>query len=265
MTSSEDTCIQCKRGVLIFVAVIFITIFYASERPPSYVLSEQSRADPRYSEGFNARSSHRMTEHARFQDAGPPPLPPPAGPPRLPRFTLPSPTKCAGGCGGGTCYEPLGRCDCPPGFAGDRCEDQGDFATVRGRDAKGVTECAIQCGQAQRRGWCELKRPPGPSKAFRETCVCALGWKGPECGTKHSTYCLAGCSCFGECIQGFCKCQPGHFGVDCSQRMGPHGIPVRWGSFLRNVLLTCQDLTLLIPSAQTDVRPVGGCKASRAP
>eukprot|EP00854_Cymbomonas_tetramitiformis_P006468 gene6468-7754_t len=89
----------------------------------------------------------------------------------------------------GTCYEPLGRCDCPFGFSGEACETY---------------------------------QPP-----LYQAMYTGEGFKGKECLKPEVTYCMGGCSCFGECEQGFCHCKPGHFGADCSLTMGPLNLPIR--------------------------------------
>jgi hypothetical protein len=40
--------------------------------------------------------------------------------------------------------------------------------------------------------------------------------------------CFNRCSGRGRCIEGFCHCRPGAFGIDCSLSLGPDGTPEVW-------------------------------------
>ncbi|KAI3432296.1 hypothetical protein D9Q98_003856 [Chlorella vulgaris] len=67
------------------------------------------------------------------------------------------------------------------------------------------------------KGWCVADEP-------EHTCPCLLdGQHGPTCQGVHESFCPNQCNGHGECLLGFCKCQPGWFGTDCAQRMA--GIP----------------------------------------
>ncbi|KAK3250848.1 hypothetical protein CYMTET_39800 [Cymbomonas tetramitiformis] len=133
-----------------------------------------------------------------------------------------TPKNCSEGCTDmGTCYEPLGRCDCPFGFSGEACETYQPplyqaMYTGEGDDNARCGEYQLNCGAHQGRGYCRA--------GF---CLCGAGFKGKECLKPEVTYCMGGCSCFGECEQGFCHCKPGHFGADCSLTMGPLNLPIR--------------------------------------
>jgi len=73
----------------------------------------------------------------------------------------------------GTCYEELGRCDCPWNMTGPSC-----------------------------------------SEPFEGYCI-----KTPNvntCNDGEPTLCLNACNSRGDCKGGFCHCQPGYFGTDCS-------------------------------------------------
>ncbi|KAL3929510.1 MAG: hypothetical protein SGPRY_001931 [Prymnesium sp.] len=51
---------------------------------------------------------------------------------------------------------------------------------------------------------------------------CYEGTTGPLCELPKRSYCLRDCSDNGWCDSGFCWCEPGWFGIDCSQqRQGP--------------------------------------------
>ena len=41
-----------------------------------------------------------------------------------------------------------------------------------------------------------------------------------------ATFCLNQCWGHGECATGYCKCEAGWFGADCSQRVAPSGLPI---------------------------------------
>ncbi|KAG2494159.1 hypothetical protein HYH03_007795 [Edaphochlamys debaryana] len=53
----------------------------------------------------------------------------------------------------------------------------------------------------------------------------ALGFAEPSDCTAAPLACMGGCSGAGECVAGFCKCRPGHFGADCSLSLGRDGKP----------------------------------------
>jgi hypothetical protein len=58
-------------------------------------------------------------------------------------------------------------------------------------------------------------------------CECVTGWKGETCDERQPLVCMGDCGCYGDCVQGFCKCQAGHFGVDCMLTLGDNGQIVR--------------------------------------
>ncbi|KAL6761691.1 acetylglucosaminyltransferase [Haematococcus lacustris] len=81
---------------------------------------------------------------------------------------------CPDGCTTyGTCYEPLGRCDCPWNRTGPAC-------------------------QQLHKGYC-LRVP-----------------EVNTCSDDHPSLCVNACNQRGRCMGGFCHCQPGYYGTDCS-------------------------------------------------
>ena len=69
------------------------------------------------------------------------------------------------------------------------------------------------------RGRCLLER--GGGGLGRARCVCVDGSYGAHCEQVCSNDCLNDCSGNGACIHGFCKCDVGWFGVDCSDSLEP--------------------------------------------
>eukprot|EP00201_Polytomella_parva_P016605 CAMPEP_0175065286 /NCGR_PEP_ID=MMETSP0052_2-20121109/15834_1 /TAXON_ID=51329 ORGANISM="Polytomella parva, Strain SAG 63-3" /NCGR_SAMPLE_ID=MMETSP0052_2 /ASSEMBLY_ACC=CAM_ASM_000194 /LENGTH=538 /DNA_ID=CAMNT_0016331791 /DNA_START=174 /DNA_END=1787 /DNA_ORIENTATION=- len=75
-----------------------------------------------------------------------------------------------------------------------------------------------------------VARPFEPSVAFEKSssefqnadpeiqCGCSFdGFGGPLCETRHEMTCPGQCSGRGECDLGFCRCDPGWYGTDCSR------------------------------------------------
>lgn len=56
---------------------------------------------------------------------------------------------------------------------------------------------------------------------------CPEGRRGPFCELGKQAFCLRDCSSHGWCDAGFCWCEPGWFGIDCSQTLGPQSAPLR--------------------------------------
>eukprot|EP00967_Tisochrysis_lutea_P156962 scaffold317509_cov33-Tisochrysis_lutea.AAC.2 len=79
----------------------------------------------------------------------------------------------------------------------------------------------------RRRGRPNLKRKHTLSSADIESgevllqcdSSCPEGRKGPFCEVHKRAFCLRDCSGNGRCDAGFCWCEAGWFGVDCSQRL----------------------------------------------
>lgn len=55
--------------------------------------------------------------------------------------------------------------------------------------------------------------------------ICPEGRTGKYCEEHKQSFCLRDCSAHGRCDAGFCWCEPGWFGVDCSQQAGAPPAP----------------------------------------
>ncbi|KAG1660242.1 hypothetical protein FOA52_007639 [Chlamydomonas sp. UWO 241] len=100
-------------------------------------------------------------------------------------------SRCSSACAGrGTCNEELGRCDCTRGYTGDDCRTPpGDLAKL----------CS--------------------SLYFREP----LG--GNCMHEPGSGHCINACNARGVCLAGFCLCDAGFYGADCSLSLDASGRP----------------------------------------
>ena len=56
----------------------------------------------------------------------------------------------------------------------------------------------------------------GSKRGSVPRCQCHLGFHGSACNISDSSFCMNGCTGRGRCINQFCLCEPGWFGVDCS-------------------------------------------------
>ncbi|KAK3254811.1 hypothetical protein CYMTET_35982, partial [Cymbomonas tetramitiformis] len=157
----------------------------------------------------------------------------------------------------GTCFEELGRCDCPAGWEGPYCNvaaekyQTGELvawnkARREGRSSEGGSElrgdfdggpgrrgvlaksqkregerkdkqfpCNLDCG-GEFRGSCFIRKT-------QAKCICTMGFKGDNCELDDWTMCMGGCGGRGKCKRGFCHCDPGFFGIDCSLRLRDDG------------------------------------------
>ncbi|KAK3283854.1 hypothetical protein CYMTET_8466, partial [Cymbomonas tetramitiformis] len=80
-----------------------------------------------------------------------------------------------------------------------------------------LSQCPQHCSL---HGWCHQNR----------RCTCFAGWEGVACDKWNSRPCLSDCSGKGVCHNGFCQCQEGFWGTDCSISWGPDNkTPVLWG------------------------------------
>jgi hypothetical protein len=75
-----------------------------------------------------------------------------------------------------------------------------------------------------RLGWCEVANEAALSRLLKNgsglaaNCeACYDGRTGPLCETPKRAFCLRDCSGHGTCDLGFCWCEDGWFGIDCSQ------------------------------------------------
>ena len=71
--------------------------------------------------------------------------------------------------------------------------------------------------------WCEANE----AHELSATCPCLYdGLHGPLCEGKHETFCLNQCSGHGRCDHpggGYCHCDEGYFGIDCSMTTDTNG------------------------------------------
>mmetsp|Transcript_66343 Transcript_66343/g.209707 ORF Transcript_66343/g.209707 Transcript_66343/m.209707 type:complete len:649 (-) Transcript_66343:441-2387(-) len=76
-------------------------------------------------------------------------------------------------------------------------------------------------GHCNERGMCYRRGQNSPE------CRCYWGYFGPDCSNQREDSCFHACSGHGQCIGGFCKCDPGHWGIDCSSNLCPKEEPYR--------------------------------------
>ena len=75
-------------------------------------------------------------------------------------------------------------------------------------------------------GWCEASSDTSPRELGLQCSGCYEGRTGLYCETPKQAFCLRDCSARGRCDSGFCWCDKGWFGVDCSQALHtPRGAP----------------------------------------
>ncbi|GIL79650.1 hypothetical protein Vretimale_12247 [Volvox reticuliferus] len=121
------------------------------------------------------------------------------------------PSRCLGECVKyGTCYEELGRCDCPPGRVG--------------------ADCSSLLPEP------ELTRLCTANGHTNITCAAQL----------EPALCLNACNFRGRCVGGVCVCHPGFFGADCALSLAAEQPADRRGSKasgLRMELLAGQNYT----------------------
>ncbi|KAL1512024.1 hypothetical protein AB1Y20_005299 [Prymnesium parvum] len=77
-------------------------------------------------------------------------------------------------------------------------------------------------GRRARSGWCDANASVGEQPAA--TCACRYdGLDGYLCQSEVPQFCLNQCSARGECHHGFCLCNAGWWGIDCSRAARPSG------------------------------------------
>eukprot|EP00899_Mesostigma_viride_P002130 jgi/Mesvir1/11918/Mv00256-RA.1 len=74
--------------------------------------------------------------------------------------------------------------------------------------ARPLYECHLSCSG---HGWCRAMVTGQPPM-----CVCFPGYEGRGCERDKPTWCPAACNLRGDCIQSFCRCHAGYFGMDCA-------------------------------------------------
>ena len=99
------------------------------------------------------------------------------------------------------------------------CESHGGTAGVR-RGCSGRGRCLLEVHDGRR----------------QTKCVCVDGAYGANCEGVCDSDCVHHCSGHGVCLHGFCKCDDGWFGVDCSDTVEPtqQAIPRRLMHFDRS-------------------------------
>ena len=54
------------------------------------------------------------------------------------------------------------------------------------------------------------------------TCLCYRGFSGNACETQHEHLCYGNCLGRGTCVNGFCHCESGYFGIGCHREAALH-------------------------------------------
>ncbi len=66
-------------------------------------------------------------------------------------------------------------------------------------------------------GWCNTDALHGLGNV---SCACGTeAWTGPFCDMPKESFCPGQCSGHGACLTGFCKCDEGWYGCDCSRKV----------------------------------------------
>jgi hypothetical protein len=76
-----------------------------------------------------------------------------------------------------------------------------------------LASCPDKCSY---HGWCMNERD-------QPSCRCFYGWRGGSCEQQREQYCPSGCQGRGLCVLGFCHCNVGFYGADCSLVKDPAG------------------------------------------
>jgi hypothetical protein len=120
----------------------------------------------------------------------------------------------------------------------DRCRDRG--ACLLLRDDKAAIAFAAS----------HLSLPPQHTPPPGPTCACRKGFGGRSCADPDlelrrrsprvpRNACLGGCGGAGECWAGFCKCDKGRWGADCSRQRSfprpPPGAPLPYPRVARTL------------------------------
>ena len=73
-----------------------------------------------------------------------------------------------------------------------------------------------RCGGCSAQGKCLLTLTHNKSEP---KCWCVFGAVGDHCEKTCSNDCINDCSFHGRCVHGFCVCDPGFYGIDCSSNL----------------------------------------------
>ena len=143
-----------------------------------------------------------------------------------------------------------GRCHCPNGFTGDRCQKESCILfTQQEEEEEEIAFLFVEDEQMCRGVNCFFNHPCGISRfghTYRSKCFCRRGFQGEFCQSKGSLSFLScsrlvrilcsgvlsncsvsGCSLGGSCFEQltgnqrwkFCLCQPGWIGSNCQKRV----------------------------------------------
>ncbi|KAG2495916.1 hypothetical protein HYH03_006153 [Edaphochlamys debaryana] len=79
-----------------------------------------------------------------------------------------------------------------------------------------------QCpGNCSHRGWCQVlgrNRQGSHDDPNEPWCNCHGYYEGKSCEVAEPYHCYRNCSGVGECVRGWCHCQPGYWGHGCTRR-----------------------------------------------
>jgi hypothetical protein len=133
----------------------------------------------------------------------------------VPLVTGADSSSCASGCTDrGTCYEELGRCDCPRGWSGDACDQAPRVSRQSSwQPALQVLRrpCVQQRGALHAQHVTGFSSPCGAAQAPDAMCK-EFGFHGEtNCSFASSLFvpCLNACNGRGTCLAGWCHCNPG--------------------------------------------------------
>lgn len=125
---------------------------------------------------------------------------------------------------GGTCSN--GKCSCPTGFKGDKCQTPDPCTPNPCQNGGTCTDGKCSCPPGYSGDKCEIKDPciPNPCQnggtCDNGACTCPNGYTGSNCENKdpcNPNPCQAG----GTCSQGTCTCPQGRCGDFCERAAAP--------------------------------------------
>ncbi|KAK3256185.1 hypothetical protein CYMTET_34667 [Cymbomonas tetramitiformis] len=100
---------------------------------------------------------------------------------------------------------------------------------VVGDQRRRIVELGMCEDQCSHRGSCGSR----DSEATLADCFCYQGFHGKTCEHSEYSFCLNQCSGRGNCINGFCHCEAGWWGIDCAQTSPQRALPVPGGEEVR--------------------------------